>query len=120
MWGSPPSPCLVQERAEFVYNYTLVEALAPVNVANVDCRGDEGSLWTCAKGQVRPGRLPEGCSRTEGLAGISCGPFNHAGPEMCYTEGTPTETCWNRHGYGSGATMACGTAGKRRSSRPGP
>jgi hypothetical protein len=91
-----------------VFTYPREEATA-VTVEAVHCDGEEATLSAC---QVR-GAAGAECEPGVGLVGVSCGPFVHAGPEVCFVGESGVRQCWNADGYGTAATMVCGTAGRR-------
>jgi len=121
--GDAPRPCPCcwsplppQEGAERLYNTSLDESKPAVALAT-NCTGREGSLRECAT--IDPARSNKrGACGPGGMAvSISCGPFDQAGPELCFLDAAGKEQCWNRLGFGTGATMACGTAGRRQGTR---
>lgn len=79
------------------------------------CTGDEAALADC---KITPARQSASsgdgeCEDGGKLVALLCGPSTRAGPEVCYMSEAGQRECWNVGGYGSDATMVCGSAGRR-------
>ncbi|KAG8461079.1 hypothetical protein KFE25_003648 [Diacronema lutheri] len=124
-WGAVCESGFAERAADTVcaqLGYEYVQdayAFAPtsehVALSEVRCQGGESSLAACAlaRARVEPGTGDGACAAGDRLMGIACGPAMRAGPEVCYMSEHGQRQCWNVGGYGTEATMVCGTAGRR-------
>lgn len=110
----PPRP-RPQASAQSVFSYEAGEA-EHVSAGALSCTGKEAALGDC---QLSPaGRVSSAgdgeCKAGDGLIGVQCGQPTTSGPEVCYLTEAGQRECWGVGGSGSGATMVCGSAGRRR------
>jgi hypothetical protein len=103
-----------QDHSDDIFAFPKGEG-TPVALASVRCSGGEERLDECELRQSDGGDV---CADGGGeLVGVKCGRLagrSNAGPEICvYNENR--RQCWNQNDHG--ATMLCGTAGRRL--RPG-